>query len=78
MEVLYNVKEPRVADDDCIMITSGICVEKKEKSRVGQDGDMKDRWGDVTDVLDGNHNLVEADLTEKRSFAEDVWLLEPQ
>jgi len=40
MEVLYNVKEPRVADDDCIMITSGICVEKKEKSRVGQDGDM--------------------------------------
>ena len=33
MEVLYNVKEPRVADDDCIMITSGICGEKKEKSR---------------------------------------------
>jgi len=31
MEVLYNVKEPRVADDDCIMITSGICVKKKSE-----------------------------------------------
>ena len=29
-------------------------------------------------MLDGNHDLVETDLTEEGSLAEDVWFFEPQ
>jgi len=29
-------------------------------------------------MLDGNDDLVEADLTEKGGLAEDVWFFEPQ
>ena len=33
---------------------------------------------DITDMLDGDHYFVEADLTKKRCLAEDVGFLKPQ